>query len=226
MREAFEKAIRENPDDLAGHAAYADWLSKQGDPRGEFMQVQLAVEEEGRPAAERRPLKRRERALLKAHQREWLGPLAPWLLDDPETLDVDTGGQRGNYDYRFARGFLATLHVHSFFVPVARALRDAPQTAFLRELVIEYIADSEEGPEYEPGDDVPTLEEDNIQFGSVFPLLGPAGVRVPAPPPRRDGGRHGRLREEPLRRAESHVLQPGCRPGGENAAPGGAAPAV
>ncbi len=64
MREAFEKAILENPDDLAGYAAYADWLAEQGDPRGEFMQVQLALEDEGRPAKERKRLQKREQELL------------------------------------------------------------------------------------------------------------------------------------------------------------------
>jgi uncharacterized protein (TIGR02996 family) len=172
MREAFEKAILENPDELAGYAAYADWLSEQGDPRGELMQVQLALEDEGRPAAERKRLKGRERRLLKAHQQEWLGPLAPWLLENSEVEDLDTREARPQYRYRFARGFLDALDIHTLIVPVARALRDAPQTAFLRELVIEYVADTGEYPDFEPGDDVPTLPEHNVQFASVYPLLG------------------------------------------------------
>ncbi len=51
MREAFEQAIREGPDDLASHAACADWLQEQGDPRGEFIRVQLALEDGGRPTS-------------------------------------------------------------------------------------------------------------------------------------------------------------------------------
>src|SRR5581483_4800010 len=39
--EAFERALADDPDDLAGWSAYADYLAEQGDPRGEFMQVQL-----------------------------------------------------------------------------------------------------------------------------------------------------------------------------------------
>src|SRR5437870_4588525 len=38
MREALESALVANPDDLANHMAYADWLSDQGDPSGEFIQ--------------------------------------------------------------------------------------------------------------------------------------------------------------------------------------------
>src|SRR5262249_2368564 len=46
LREALEEAIFESPDDVASHAAYADYLQEQGDPRGEFIQVQLALEDE------------------------------------------------------------------------------------------------------------------------------------------------------------------------------------
>src|SRR5437773_11188809 len=79
MREAFEQAILENPDEVANYAAYADWLTEQGDPRGEFIQVQLALEDESVPAKKRQELKRREKALLKEHEREWLGELEPFL---------------------------------------------------------------------------------------------------------------------------------------------------
>src|SRR5262245_65921638 len=64
--------------------AYADYLRDQGDPRGELIQVQLALEDAKRPAAERKRLKKREEELLAAHEREWLGELAPLLLCTPE----------------------------------------------------------------------------------------------------------------------------------------------
>src|SRR5262245_7054655 len=54
MRAALESALIENPDDLASDRAYADYLSEQGDPRGEFIQVQLALEEEGLSPAKRK----------------------------------------------------------------------------------------------------------------------------------------------------------------------------
>src|SRR4051812_25937071 len=44
--EALERAIAANPHDLAAWGAYADYLAEQGDPRGEFMHVQLALEDE------------------------------------------------------------------------------------------------------------------------------------------------------------------------------------
>jgi uncharacterized protein (TIGR02996 family) len=42
-RAALETALFDHPDDLATHMAYADLLREQGDPRGEFIQVQLAL---------------------------------------------------------------------------------------------------------------------------------------------------------------------------------------
>src|SRR5262245_45125556 len=74
--EAFERAILDNPRDAGPWAAYADYLTERGDVRGEFMQVQLALEDESKPAAERKRLATREKELLAAHEREWLGPLA------------------------------------------------------------------------------------------------------------------------------------------------------
>ena len=181
MREAFERAILETPNDLASYAAYADWLFEQGDPRGEFMQVQLALEDEGRSAAERARLRAREAELLAAHQPEWLDPLASLLLSGARVEEWEfTDGRHiprevPNYRWRFARGFLVTIHIRTLYVPMARALRDAPQSRFLRELVIENIVGEGEGdaPQdaYEPGPDVPTFEADNIQFVSIFPLI-------------------------------------------------------
>src|SRR5947209_8737880 len=45
LREALESAILAHPDDLASHMAYADFLSDQGDPLGEFIRTHLALED-------------------------------------------------------------------------------------------------------------------------------------------------------------------------------------
>jgi uncharacterized protein (TIGR02996 family) len=81
LQQSLEQSLVENADDLATHSAYADYLNEQGDPRGEFIQVQLALENESLPATERKKLQKREKDLLKAHERRWLGELAPVLLD-------------------------------------------------------------------------------------------------------------------------------------------------
>ncbi len=68
-------AIARAPDDDAPRAVYADWLQERGDVRGDFIALQL------RPGAGRDP--KREAALVKAHGKAWLGPLAPVLIGQP-----------------------------------------------------------------------------------------------------------------------------------------------
>src|SRR4051794_40635856 len=60
LGEALEAELAANPDDLATHMAYADYLQEQGDPRGEFIRVQLALEDPAKPPAERTKLQQQE----------------------------------------------------------------------------------------------------------------------------------------------------------------------
>ena len=106
LRDALEAALVEDPDDLATHRAYADYLQEQGDPRGEFIQVQLALEDPGKTADERQALQARERDLLAEHRRDWLGSLADELLgpvDKPWDLWAESARP---YEIQFARGWL------------------------------------------------------------------------------------------------------------------------
>src|SRR5579871_5802801 len=43
LGQELEAAILDEPDDRSRYAALADWLIEQGDSRGEFIQVQLAL---------------------------------------------------------------------------------------------------------------------------------------------------------------------------------------
>ncbi len=149
----LERAVLDDPDDLAAISAYADWLGQEGDPRGEFIQVQLALEDEGHPADSRKELKKRERALLKAHAEEWLGGLAEFLLAPPDE-DEGTSRHADGSEFQFARGWLDSIRVPEISVAFARALARAPQARLLRRLTIEGLLYEEPG-EYEPGDDVP-----------------------------------------------------------------------
>lgn len=85
--EAFLQRIRAYPDDDAPRLIFADWLDEQGDARGAFIRVQLALaqlEREKAAAGDRPPrperedlrldLLARERALLDVHEEEWTAP--------------------------------------------------------------------------------------------------------------------------------------------------------
>ena len=74
--EALERAVIADPDDTTVWSALADYLTEQGDPRGEFMQVQRALEDETLAAAQRKKLQTREQELLAAHEKEWVGDWA------------------------------------------------------------------------------------------------------------------------------------------------------
>jgi uncharacterized protein (TIGR02996 family) len=163
LREALENALADNPDDLASHAAYADYLAEQGDPRGEFIQVQLALEDAGVAPAQRRKLQAREKQLLTKHGKEWLGGIAAVLTDDDS--------------YAFARGWLDTLDVRRLSGPAAFAVARAPQIRLLRRLLIGTMRidlDEDVWPDGAPAD----LDEDSgcTDLLAASPYLG--NVRV------------------------------------------------
>jgi uncharacterized protein (TIGR02996 family) len=88
LRESLEAAIRANPDDRAAHSAYADYLQEQGDPRGELIAVQLALEDPRTPEELQR-LQAREKQLLDEHRREWVGTALPAALPAAVTANED-----------------------------------------------------------------------------------------------------------------------------------------
>lgn len=160
--EAFEAALRANPHDFAGWCAFADYLVEQDDPRGEFMQTQIALEDESRPKKERDALKKKEAALLKEHQEKWLGSIAPFLLNPKPAKQA---WQKNEIAYRFRRGWLHELEIPSLGVEFARALIGCDQARLLHRLHV--VRNAYEFPEgardipdyadgtYKPGPDLP-----------------------------------------------------------------------
>jgi uncharacterized protein (TIGR02996 family) len=147
----LEDTLAEGPDNLAAHAAYADYLSEQGDPRGEFIQLQLALEGPTWSAGDREELQNREKEILLAQKKAWLGDLAS-VLEHGAT-------------YQFVRGWLASFRLLFLNVPLARMLARAPQARLLRSLILETYLGKEEG--YDPGDDIP----EEAKFPALYPLL-------------------------------------------------------
>lgn len=87
--EALFADVYANPDDDGPRQVLGDALIERGDPRGEFIQLQLA---RGRGGA----VTPRETELLKRHGKQWLGPLATVLSFG-----------KGYSSTRFERGFVA-----------------------------------------------------------------------------------------------------------------------
>jgi uncharacterized protein (TIGR02996 family) len=128
---ALEKALLAHPDEVAAHSAYADYLIEAGDPRGEFIQVQLALEDENRPKSDRDALRKREKALLKKHGPEWLCELGRFLVGE-------WSGEDKPYHYRFARGWLETVRTLPVPDALVETLARSPEARLLRRLEIVY----------------------------------------------------------------------------------------
>jgi uncharacterized protein (TIGR02996 family) len=161
-RDLLEAALAADPDDVAAHAAYADLLTEEGDPRGEFIQVQLALEDEAKPPEERAVLKQREAELLAAHERDWLSDLGP-LLEQGEITDYMRQHDKINRR-TWRRGWLDSLYIFRLELPLARELARAPAARLLRSLHIEHAS-------YDT--DTARLPSDGIPENTEYPLLYP-----------------------------------------------------
>jgi uncharacterized protein (TIGR02996 family) len=131
LQRSLEEALVENPDDLAAHSAYADYLMEQGDPRGEVVQVQLALEQPERSPQELTQLRKREAALLKKHGQEWLGDVGRFLFGK-------WSGEDKPYHYQFRRGWLDLVRMLPGPVAILTALAHSPEARLLRRLEVLY----------------------------------------------------------------------------------------
>ena len=156
LRAALEQALFDNPDDRAAHAAYADLLAEQGDPRGEFIQVQLALEDPACTGEKRRELEYREQMLL-THEREWLGELAPHLFEDGRH-------HRLHNHWSWSRGWLDEVFLWMPGLDSIRALARCPAAHLLEGLELGEVGYQ---TDYEPRPD------DGIPEGSEYPCLYP-----------------------------------------------------
>ena len=124
--EPFLAAIQESPDDLTTFSVYADWLIEQQDPRGEFIRLQLALEDPALPMYRRPKLEKAAELIRQRSARTWLGNLAPWLMDDASS----------RYAYEFRRGQLSSIRCGSLSHRFAFELVRSPFCRLLTELAI------------------------------------------------------------------------------------------
>lgn len=130
-REMLEAAIAADFDDVAAHAAYADLLAEAGDPRGEYIQLHLALENPDQSPRLLAEWRERASRLYQAHERDWLGKLAPFLLGRPRATIEPVAP---NIEFTFRRGWLAELHAQDVRDAFTRVLADAPEARMLQVL--------------------------------------------------------------------------------------------
>ena len=153
-QQPFLNAIRENPDDLGRYAIFADWLEKNGDPRGAFMNAQIRRLDKSATAAETEKLQELEESLLVDHCRSWLDELAVSLVDQNEEFD----GVHTPSGYRFVglryivwwgRGFLDTLEVYFLTPHFAEILKHSSHVGMLRQLIVKGVPEREDLEEFD-----------------------------------------------------------------------------
>jgi uncharacterized protein (TIGR02996 family) len=130
-RAALEAAVRDDPDDLAAWHALADLLLEAGDPRGEFMRVQLALEDPALDRAARRVLRNREDDLLDEYGREWVGKTLAKLLVGAQQYGLSRHREVG-----FRRGVFADLKHVTLSDKLSDALARAKTTGWLQTLEV------------------------------------------------------------------------------------------
>jgi uncharacterized protein (TIGR02996 family) len=148
--EDFITQILTDPDDDRPRMVYADWLLREGDPRGELIAVQCTL---ARHASTNEdvgpldPLEWRERTLLKTYGKSW-------------TIDAET---RLKYwgEFGFRRGFIEHLTFNGGFQDTYEKVREA--APLLRALAVAGLDDLASSPALED------IEELTIRSG--FPKL-------------------------------------------------------
>lgn len=106
----FFEAMLENPEDLDLRLVLADWYLEHDDPRGEFIQVQIALDRLPPGHWWRSDIEDRQRELLSKHRKEWDAPLHRHL--NASRIKGHVHSRRGLVrGWRYQRGFVEHLSV-------------------------------------------------------------------------------------------------------------------
>ena len=132
-RYALEAGLLADPDNLAAHAAYADWLIEHDDPRGEFLRLQLALEaDDVGKVVRRRPWNDDPR--LRQAVKRLLPQVLGRLLMHTELAAGRKPGS-GTVAVRFHRGWIDELKIEKATPRILAAVATVP-TLLLRSLRI------------------------------------------------------------------------------------------
>src|SRR5262245_40871600 len=132
-RQLLEEALIADFEDLTVHAAYADLLMEESNPRGEYIRMLLAAEDASRSTNELIELRQRAAELLQTYEQEWLGSLAPFLAPRRRGIPEPVAP---NHDARFRRGWLVALEVQAVRSAFLQVLARAPEARLLQELAL------------------------------------------------------------------------------------------
>lgn len=152
--DALLDAVLRAPDDVPARLVFSDWLMDHGDPRGEFIQLQCALNRpltgaggktwhrpifDGDPTA----LQKRERALIKLHEKEWLLAIRPfirtwrWSRGFVDHVVADSAKFLSGVETIFATTPLVDVQLTALKKPMLQTLSTQATTARLRALNVQ-----------------------------------------------------------------------------------------
>ncbi len=133
MREKLIKKIIDKPADAKRHQEFAAWLKENDDPLGEFIELQLTMENSGIAREKRFEFDSRERELLEAHGRDWIGPLADFLLTriSGKSYELKPGCR-----IWWWRGWIQGLQLDELTLKLSKILLNAPEMKLFDKLVL------------------------------------------------------------------------------------------
>jgi uncharacterized protein (TIGR02996 family) len=153
-------AIVENPDDLASIMALADYLGEQEDPYGDFLKVQLALDDANESEQRRSELRKSSDEMFAKHGAKWFGDLGRYLLRQ-SALGTE---QETLIDYQLRRGTLYSIHLRNVTLEFMRILSSSPRTRMLQRLILESFAYDDDSEQ----DEGITLNE--VDHEGLYPL--------------------------------------------------------
>jgi uncharacterized protein (TIGR02996 family) len=135
MSEKLEKKIFEKPEDLKRHEAYVDWLRENdGEARADLIEVQIALENQKLNREKRFELELQQSRILNEHGREWIGPLADFIMMR------DIPGRRFQPKPACAiewyRGWVHGLTLDELTLKLSKVLLQAPELRMFRSLTL------------------------------------------------------------------------------------------
>lgn len=106
MLEDLHRLVCQHPEDLTLRLVCADWFEQHGEPRGEFIRLQLCLASPslGALGDHREAALARQRLLFDRHHRYWNGDLHRRLIGTP--LQHGVGRRQPIRAWRYARGFV------------------------------------------------------------------------------------------------------------------------
>jgi uncharacterized protein (TIGR02996 family) len=132
----FEQALHERPDDDGAWSVYGDWLAARGDPRGELIQLELAIE----AGAITPELRSRYAKLMVEEHPRWVG--------EPLTALLDEADASRDFVVEWRRGHLLNARILASGSQTAAqrlaALLASPTAGMLEELFVDIDADRDD----------------------------------------------------------------------------------